>query len=96
MTEGPNGAPRGEGRRGAVTSCRAAVRHPSGSSRCPWAARSTGMKPGLGPGEKTLRWKEVLPLHPPNRRIRDPYARWCDRESGRPPTYVDSAPEAFR
>jgi retron-type reverse transcriptase len=27
-------------------------------------------------------------LDPPNRRIRDPYVRWCDRESGRPPTYV--------
>src|SRR3990172_7143370 len=30
-TEGPNGTPRGEGRRGAVASCRAAVGHPSGS-----------------------------------------------------------------
>ncbi len=30
----------------------------------------------------------VLPFNPPNRRIRDPYVR-CDRESGRPPTYVD-------
>ena len=88
-TEGPNGTPRGEGRRGAVTSCRAAVQHPSGSSCCPWAARSMGMKSRLGHGEKTLRWKGVLPLNPPNRRVRDPYARWCDRESGRPPTYVD-------
>ena len=31
----------------------------------------------------------ILPLTPPNRRVRDPYAQWCDRESGRPPTYVD-------
>jgi len=33
----------------------------------------------------------LLPLTPPNCRIRDPYARWGDRESGRPSTYVDSA-----
>jgi len=32
----------------------------------------------------------LLPPTPPNRRIRDPYVRWCDRKSGRPPTYVDS------
>ena len=48
-----------------------------------------GMNSRLGHGEQTLRWKGVLPLNPPNRRIRDPYVRWCDRESGRPPTYVD-------
>jgi len=53
--------------------------HPSGSERCPWATRSMGMKPRLGHGEKTLRWKGVLPLNPPNRRIRDPYVRWCGR-----------------
>jgi len=88
-TEGPNGTPRGEGRRGVVAPCRAAGGHPTGSSRCPWAARSMGMKPRLGPGEQTLRWQGVLPLPPPNRRVRDPYARWGGRESGRPPTYVD-------
>jgi hypothetical protein len=32
---------------------------------------------------------QSLPLTPANRRIRDPYVRWCDREGGRPPTYVD-------
>src|SRR2546428_97794 len=25
----------------------------------------------------------------PNRRVRDPYARWCDRENPRGSTYVD-------
>jgi len=28
-------------------------------------------------------------LNPPNRRIRDPYVRWCNRESWRQPTYVN-------
>src|SRR6266567_1291541 len=27
----------------------------------------------------------------PNRRVRDPYARWCDRENPRGSTYVDHA-----
>jgi hypothetical protein len=27
-------------------------------------------------------------LNPTNRRIRDPYVRWCDKEGGRPPAYV--------
>ena len=31
------------------------------------------------------------PAEPP---CTDPYARWCDRERGRPPTYVDSSHEA--
>jgi len=29
-------------------------------------------------------------LNQPNRRSTDPYARWCDRESPRGPTYVDT------
>ena len=42
---------------------------------------SDRVKPWLGHEEKTLRWKGEVdrPLNPPNRRIRDPYVRWCGR-----------------
>jgi len=36
-----------------------------------------------------LYWQNRAPLNQPNRRGTDPYARWCDRESPRGPTYVD-------
>jgi hypothetical protein len=36
-----------------------------------------------------LCWQNSEQLNQPNRRGTDPYARWCDRESPRGPTYVD-------
>ena len=38
-------------------------------------------------------WRPIAqPAEPPGT---DPYTGWCDRESGRPPTYVDGVPSMF-
>ncbi len=36
-----------------------------------------------------LYWRDKEQLNQLNRRGTNPYARWCDRESPRGPTYVD-------
>jgi len=40
-------------------------------------------------GLALLCWQNREQLNQPNRRGTDPYARWCDRQSPRGPTYVD-------
>ena len=82
-SEGPNGAPRGDSKSGVVARCGAARWHAArGRARLGrWDERAAGT-----PGADAPVGVHTPPrLHLPNRRIRDPYVRWCGRgEAVRP------------